>query len=317
MKIVIDDQYQNDENKQYTVDENGNVNLFISVGDEVGTGSTINKDINLESDNIEYNEKEDFLQKDLGELQENLVVEDTEVQEIQILENKVEDEISESSTINNENPWEEEKFSRNYHNIYAEIENKLEEKYAVNNDLEEKYEVNNDLEEKYEVNNDLEEKYESNNKLEEKYTYNDKEEEKIDVCNNRINKEYFIENEVNSFYEEKREVPEKNEVEEKGTIEVFSRLGSKEGVELKGARINLYLLNGISPKLYDSKFTDSIGKVTFNNLPNGCYRIIAIVDRRFFEKPMYYNWNEVIIDKNNKTSSILVVNRIKAAYHRR
>lgn len=297
MKIVIDDQYQNDENKQYTVDENGNVNLFISVGDEVGTGSTINKDINLESDNIEYNEKEDFLQKDLGELQENLVVEDTEVQEIQILENKVEDEISESSTINNENPWEEEKFSRNYHNIYAEIENKLEEKYAVNNDLEEKYE--------------------SNNKLEEKYTYNDKEEEKIDVCSNRINKEYFIENEVNSFYEEKREVPEKNEVEEKGTIEVFSRLGSKEGVELKGARINLYLLNGISPKLYDSKFTDSIGKVTFNNLPNGCYRIIAIVDRRFFEKPMYYNWNEVIIDKNNKTSSILVVNRIKAAYHRR
>ena len=297
MKIVIDDQYQNDENKQYTVDENGNVNLFISVGDEVGTGSTINKDINLESDNIEYNEKEDFLQKDLGELQENLVVEDTEVQEIQILENKVEDEISESSTINNENPWEEEKFSRNYHNIYAEIENKLEEKYAVNNELEEKYEVNNDLEEKYE----------SNNKLE----------EKIDVCSNRINKEYFIENEVNSFYEEKREVPEKNEVEEKGTIEVFSRLGSKEGVELKGARINLYLLNGISPKLYDSKFTDSIGKVTFNNLPNGCYRIIAIVDRRFFEKPMYYNWNEVIIDKNNKTSSILVVNRIKAAYHRR
>lgn len=297
MKIVIDDQYQNDENKQYTVDENGNVNLFISVGDEVGTRSTINKDINLESDNIEYNEKEDFLQKDLGELQENLVVEDTEVQEIQILENKVEDEISESSTINNENPWEEEKFSRNYHNIYAEIENKLEEKYAVNNDLEEKNEVNNDLEEKYE----------SNNKLE----------EKIDVCSNRINKEYFIENEVNSFYEEKREVPEKNEVEEKGTIEVFSRLGSKEGVELKGARINLYLLNGISPKLYDSKFTDSIGKVTFNNLPNGCYRIIAIVDRRFFEKPMYYNWNEVIIDKNNKTSSILVVNRIKAAYHRR
>ena len=298
MKIVIDDQYQNDENKQYTVDENGNVNLFISVGDEVGTGSTINKDINLESDNIEYNEKEDFLQKDLGELQENLVVEDTEVQEIQILENKVEDEISESSTINNENPWEEEKFSRNYHNIYAEIENKLEEKYAGNNDLEEKYE--------------------SNNKLEEKYIDSDKaEEEKIDTSNNRISKEYFIENEVNSFYEEKREVPEKNEVEEKGTIEVFSRLGSKEGVELKGARINLYLLNGISPKLYDSKFTDSIGKVTFNNLPNGCYRIIAIVDRRFFEKPMYYNWNEVIIDKNNKTSSILVVNRIKAAYHRR
>lgn len=304
MKIVIDDQYQNDENKQYTVDENGNVNLFISVGDEAGSGGTISEDVNIDSDNIEYKEKEDYLEKDLDEFQENIileniVVENNEVKENNLLEDEVEFSSVDSNTINNENPWEEEKFSRNYHSIYAEIENNLEEKYA------------------------------SDNNLEENHISNDKVEEDNDTSNNVINNEYFTKNKVNDFYQEKREIPEKREiherrevpkkevVEEKGIIEVFSKLGSKDGVELKGARINLYLLNGVSPKLYDSKFTDSIGKVKFDKLPNGCYRIIAIVDRRFFEKPMYYNWNEVTIDKNNKNSSILVVNRIKAAYYRR
>lgn len=106
-------------------------------------------------------------------------------------------------------------------------------------------------------------------------------------------------------------------IEEKGSIEVISKLASRDGVELKGARINLYLLNGISPKLYDSKFTDATGKVVFDNLENGCYRVIAIVDRRFFDKPSYYTWNEVTIDKNNKSANICVVNKIKSAYYRR
>lgn len=108
-----------------------------------------------------------------------------------------------------------------------------------------------------------------------------------------------------------------NLIEEKGSIEVISKLANRDGVELKGARINLYLLNGISPKLYDSKFTDSEGKVVFDNLENGCYRVIAIVDRRFFEKPSYYSWNEVTIDKNNKSANICVVNKIKMSYYRR
>lgn len=289
MKIVIDDQYQNDDNKQYTVDENGNINLFISVGDEVGSDDTINEDVNINSsNNIEYNEKENFEESNFGDFEENIALEKNKVEENDLLEDEVEDSIVESSTINTENPWEEEKFSRNYHNIYAEIENNLEEKYSSNNNVKEEYN--------------------SNDKVEEEY---------IDTSNNEINKEYFSENEVNNFYKEKREVAKKEVIEERGSIEVFSKLGGKDGVELKGARINLYLLNGVSPKLQDSKFTDSLGKVTFDNLPNACYRIIAIVDRRFFEKPIYYNWNEVIIDKNNKNSSILVVNRIKAAYYRR
>lgn len=292
MKIVIDDQYQNDENKQYTVDENGNVNLFISVGDEVGNESTINEDVNVNSNNIEYNEKEKFIENDLDEFQENIVVENNGVEEDNLIGSEVEDSIVDSSTINTENPWEEEKFSRNYHSIYAEIENNLEEKYSSNNKLEENYVSNDSVEEEY---------IDTSNK----------------GSNKKINNEYFSENEANNFYNEKREAPKKEAIEERGTIEVFSKLGGKDGVELKGARINLYLLNGVSPKLYDSKFTDSLGKVTFDNLPNACYRIISIVDRRFFEKPIYYNWNEVIIDKNNKNSTVLVVNKIKAAYYRR
>ena len=51
MKIVIDDQYHSDENNnnnedQYTVDENGNLNLFIQVDGEVGEDNstrTINR----------------------------------------------------------------------------------------------------------------------------------------------------------------------------------------------------------------------------------------------------------------------------------
>ncbi|MCR1950244.1 MULTISPECIES: prealbumin-like fold domain-containing protein [unclassified Clostridium] len=119
--------------------------------------------------------------------------------------------------------------------------------------------------------------------------------------------QYNLQNNYNNY----------NEVEEKGRIEVISRLASREGVELKGARINLYLLNGISPKLYNSKFTDANGKVVFDNLENGCYRVIAIVDRRFFEKPSYYTWNEVTIDKDNKSANICVVNKIKSTYYRR
>lgn len=271
MKIVIDDQYHNDENKQYTVDENGNINLFINLGDEVEESNTLDN-----SNNINYNEGENVIESDFTEFQEKVTEEvKTKDEEIIINEARISDEvrlsdeprisdIEESTiggTISSENPWKEEKFSRDYNSIYGEIENNLEEKYA--------------------------------NKSE------------------RVEVEYSSSEPKYNRYEEKKVK------EETGNIDVFSRLGSKEGVELKGARINLYLLNGVSPKLYDSKFSDSSGKVDFNNLPNGCYRIIAIVDRRFFEKPIYYNWNEVTIDKNNKNSNVLVVNRIKPGYYRR
>lgn len=224
MKIVIDDQYHSDENNnnnedQYTVDENGNLNLFIQVDGEVGEDNstrTINRD------NICNTQEEEIIESDFSE----------------------------------------EKYENPYDRLYSNIENKLE---GISQDSSQ-----------------------------EQY-------------NSQYNSQYSSENNFNSY----------NGVEEKGRIEIISRLASRDGVELKGARINLYLLNGISPKLYDSKFTDSNGEVVFENLENGCYRVIAIVDRRFFEKPLYYTWNEVTIDKNNKSANICVVNKIKSAYYRR
>ena len=51
---------------------------------------------------------------------------------------------------------------------------------------------------------------------------------------------------------------------------------------------------------------------TFENLKKGSYRVIAIVDRKYFEKPTYSPWNEVTIDKNTTEASVEVVNKIKA-----
>ena len=103
----------------------------------------------------------------------------------------------------------------------------------------------------------------------------------------------------------------KEDYEEKGIIEVVCKLGNKDGLQLKGAKINLYLLEGVSPKLKESKYTDVNGFLRFDNLENGCYRVISIVDRNYFEKPIYQTWNEYNVDKYNKYTSITIINRIK------
>lgn len=103
----------------------------------------------------------------------------------------------------------------------------------------------------------------------------------------------------------------KEDYEEKGIIEVVCKLGNKDGFQLKGAKINLYLLEGVSPKLKESKYTDVNGFLRFDNLENGCYRVISIVDRNYFEKPIYQTWNEYNVDKQNKYTSITIINRIK------
>ncbi|MGL5352321.1 MAG: hypothetical protein ACRDA5_03230 [Clostridium sp.] len=103
----------------------------------------------------------------------------------------------------------------------------------------------------------------------------------------------------------------------KGEIRAFVRLDNKNGVEIKGAKVNLYSLNGVCPKLHDSKLTDCNGEVIFSCLENGCYRVISIVDRRYFEKPIYINWNEVTIDNCVKDAKVGIVNKIKQSCYKR
>ncbi|AWK53005.1 hypothetical protein DIC82_01315 [Clostridium beijerinckii] len=96
-----------------------------------------------------------------------------------------------------------------------------------------------------------------------------------------------------------------------GEIVVTSILDCGENECFQGVKINLYKINGLSPVLITSKITDEEGKVVFSEVEEGCYRIIEIIDKRYFEKPKYINWNEIIIDSVNKKQKLIIVNRIK------
>ena len=96
-----------------------------------------------------------------------------------------------------------------------------------------------------------------------------------------------------------------------GKIVVTSIFEREEHELLKGVKINLYKISGLSPVLVESKITDDEGKVIFQGIENGCYRIIEIVDKRYFEKPKYIKWNEFTIDDVNKEQKIVVINKKK------
>ena len=113
---------------------------------------------------------------------------------------------------------------------------------------------------------------------------------------------------INSVNDEKKEKYNKDENAE---IIVTSILECGENECLQGIKINLYKINGLSPVLVTSKITDKEGKVVFSEVEEGCYRIIEIIDKRYFEKPKYINWNEIIIDSVNKNQKLMIVNKIK------
>ena len=96
-----------------------------------------------------------------------------------------------------------------------------------------------------------------------------------------------------------------------GEIIVTSLLTCGENELLQGIKINLYKINGLSPALIESKITDEEGKVIFRGVENGCYRVIEIIDKQYFEKPKYIKWNEIIIDDANKKQNVVIINKIK------
>lgn len=104
---------------------------------------------------------------------------------------------------------------------------------------------------------------------------------------------------------------EEDKILNSGEIIVISILECGENEYLQGVKINLYKINGLSPVLIKSKITNEEGKVIFSEIEEGCYRIIEIIDKKYFEKPKYINWNEIIIDNNNKKQKVVVVNKIK------
>ncbi|GAB6167764.1 hypothetical protein JCM1393_02240 [Clostridium carnis] len=189
------------------------------------------------------------------------------------------------------------------YNVFIQVSESEAEPCIINNGRDDEH-ITHNYSNNYEENNN----FNTNNNYEIfENNYNNE--------NDYTSKEYNENN--NENLEEINSEKENCVVEEKGHITVFSKLGKKDGVSLKGAKINLYKINGVSPKLCYSEVTDDDGKIEFTNLENGCYRVIAILDRRFFEKPCYLTWNEVIIDNENKESSVIVINKIKANCYKR
>ncbi|SHE72670.1 MSCRAMM family protein [Clostridium fallax] len=80
---------------------------------------------------------------------------------------------------------------------------------------------------------------------------------------------------------------------------------------LAGARVNLYKINGCKSELIASKLSDCDGRVVFDELNDGNYRVVEFVDRCMFEKPEYCPYNEVKISACNRTEKITIINRLK------
>lgn len=108
---------------------------------------------------------------------------------------------------------------------------------------------------------------------------------------------------------------EENEIKKEnfnnGRIIVKSIIDCGNQEVLEGVKINLYKINGLSPILIKSKITDEDGEVVFSNIEDGSYRVIELINKEYFEKPKYINWNEITLDCNNKKEKILIVNKLK------
>lgn len=123
-------------------------------------------------------------------------------------------------------------------------------------------------------------------------------------------KSYYFHKEEENYKWDKPKCDEEKSSEINGKIKVIVSLDTIGGTKIKGVRINLYKINGISPELVEWGTTDCYGEIEFNNIPKGDYRIIEIIDKRYFNKPAYINWNEVKIDKFKREHEIYVVNSI-------
>ena len=103
----------------------------------------------------------------------------------------------------------------------------------------------------------------------------------------------------------------RNKAGKLGKIIVNVFMESKNGNKMEGIKINLYRINGFSPQLEISKLTDKNGVVIFDNLSPGNYRVIEIIDKEIYEKPIYKSWNEVNISNYLKETVIDIINRKK------
>lgn len=111
--------------------------------------------------------------------------------------------------------------------------------------------------------------------------------------------------------DEHEKCEEKNHCQKKGKIVVTCKLNTASGEPIGGVTIKLFKINGCSPVLVGCKLTNSCGKCEFNNLENGNYRVVQVIDLCVFEKPQYVPCNEVNITPTDKCGQVLIINRIR------
>ncbi len=193
----------------------------------------------------------------------------------------------------------------------SKCESRCEERHQYNQDYE--YDAKKfNKEPKYEPKKHKEKSYK-----EEYKEYNQYNERWIS-CEDELRRMANLAKEISEYNNMSQCEEKENEYEEKkkekeitGNIRVYSTFINKFGKKIKGVRINLYKLNGISPQLVDSKETDCNGMVIFSNIPEGSYRVIELIDKRYFEKPVYINWNEVTISSCENEFVIYAINNLK------
>lgn len=96
-----------------------------------------------------------------------------------------------------------------------------------------------------------------------------------------------------------------------GRVEVYSLLNCAEGDPISGVPFNLYRIEDGCEKLVASKKTDKKGKVEFNCLEDGMYRIQQVVDECVFECPQYYPGREFCITESTKCQRVHVINKLR------
>lgn len=131
----------------------------------------------------------------------------------------------------------------------------------------------------------------------------------LDAGSNKI--KYYETDNSSCVFEIINEDENNNSVNQKGIIEVVSILDYGEQEYIQGVKINLYKINGLTSIPVASGITDEYGKICFDNVEYGNYRVIELVDKRYFEKPRYVKWNEITINSDNVNPKIVILNRLK------
>ncbi|GIM27464.1 hypothetical protein CPJCM30710_01300 [Clostridium polyendosporum] len=97
----------------------------------------------------------------------------------------------------------------------------------------------------------------------------------------------------------------------RGRIAVTSVLGCSEREPISGVTIVLFRVVGCSLEFVDAEVTNANGRVVFNNLRDGIYKVVQLIRRCIFEEPIFLPTDQVTIDEDNREFDIIIINKIK------